>query len=173
MSLLGAAALVAVLAIYAAQKRRNGRWGEMLFGCHVASAILALGVLVGSRFAVASGAVFFAGVGIPAWLVRVVATRTTTALEVATHVLPIVVATPWLAEHGIPRGIGLVTWGGFLVLQLVSRATDPALNVNLAHGPSPELARLVRHPWAARALVVVGALLMLTLAELALARLLV
>lgn len=169
MRLVGALALLGILSAYAIEKRRSGKWGEMLFGCHVASALVAVGLVVESRWLVAGGAVFFAGVGIPAWIVRVVASRTTGWLEVAAHVVPMAAATPFVADVGVPRGAGLAAWVAFLALQALSRVTtDPTLNVNLAHGPSPELARFVRSPTWALACVAVASLAALSGAEHAL-----
>jgi hypothetical protein len=69
--------------------------------------------------------------------------------------------------------VALGAWVGFLGLQLISYwTTPPALNVNLAHGPSPELARFVRRPWPARALLAVTGLVMMLVAEEGLVRLL-
>jgi hypothetical protein len=76
-------------------------------------------------------------------------------------------------RSGVPSGAAVAAWGSFLVLQVISYwATPPALNVNLAHGPSPELARIVRRPWPARVVLAVTGLLTMLLVEEALARIL-
>jgi hypothetical protein len=168
-----AVGLLALLLAYGAEKRRSGLWSEMLFGCHVATAVLAIGLLARAPSWIGAALVFHLGVGIPSWIVYAAARKTTRPLEVLAHVLPSIAALPAMIRSGIPSGVALVAWVGFLVLQLISYwTTPPALNVNLAHGPSPELARFVRRPWPARALLAATALVMMLVVEEGLARLL-
>jgi hypothetical protein len=165
--------LVALLLAYGVEKRRSGLWSEMLFGCHVATALLAIGLIARVPLLVGAALVFHLGVGLPSWLVYVAARRTTRPLEVLAHVLPAVAALPAAMRSGVPSGAAVAAWGSFLVLQVISYwATPPALNVNLAHGPSPELARIVRRPWPARVVLAVTGLLTMLLVEEALARIL-
>lgn len=165
--------LLALLLAYGLEKRRSGLWSELLFGCHVATAVLVIGLLAQAPSLVGAALVFHLGVGIPSWLVYAAARRTTRPLEVLAHVLPSVAALPAMMRSGVPSGAALVAWASFLVLQVISYwATPPALNVNLAHGPSPELARFVRRPWPARALLAATALVMMLAAEEGLAHLL-
>jgi hypothetical protein len=165
--------LLAMLLVYGLEKRRNGQWGELLFGCHVATAVLSLGLLLGAPWLVGSALVFHVGIGIPSWVAYAVARGTTRPLEVLAHVLPCVAAVPAAMRWGIPSGAALAAWGSFLALQVLSYfATAPALNVNLAHGPSPELARFVPGAWASRLVLAVMGLFMLLGSEWALVHLL-
>jgi hypothetical protein len=165
--------LVALLLAYGVEKRRSGLWSEMLFGCHVATAILAIGLLARAPLLVGAALVFHLGIGLPSWIVYVAARKTTRPLEVLAHVLPSAAAVPATLRSGVPSGAAVVAWGGFLVLQVISYwFTPPALNVNLAHGPSPELARIVRRPWPARAVLATTGLLTMLLVEEALAHIL-
>lgn len=116
--------LMALLLAYGAEKRRSGLWSKMLFGCHVATAFLAIGLLARAPLLVGAALVFHLGIGLPSWFVYVAARRTTRSLD------------------------------------------------NLAHGPSAELARIVRRPWPARAVMATTGLLMLLLVEEALAHIL-
>lgn len=165
--------LVALLLAYGAEKRRTGLWSEMLFGCHVATAVLAVGLLARAPLLVGAALVFHLGIGLPSWLVYVAARKTTRPLEVLAHVLPSMAAVPAAIRSGIPSGAAMVAWVGFLFLQVISYWVTPAeLNVNLAHGPSPELARIVSRPWPARAVLATTGLLLMLLVEEALAHIL-
>jgi hypothetical protein len=165
--------LLALLLAYSAEKRRSGLWSEMLFGCHVATAILAMGLLVRAPSLIGAALVFHLGVGLPSWIIYAAARKTTRPLEVLAHVLPSVAAVPAAMRSGVPSGAALAAWAGFLGLQVLSYwITPPALNINLAHHPSPELARFVRRPWPARAIVAAMTLVTLLVAEEGLARLL-
>lgn len=165
--------LLALLGAYGLEKRRSGLWSEMLFGCHVATAVLALGLLARAPALIGAALVFHLGVGLPSWIVYVAARKATRPLEVLAHVLPAGAALPAMVRSGIPSGVALGAWAGFLILQVISYwTTPPALNVNLAHGPSPELARFVSRPWPARAVLAATALVLLLVAEEGLAHVL-
>lgn len=165
--------LLALLVAYGLEKRRSGLWSEMLFGCHVATAVLAIGLVARAPALIGGALVFHLGVGIPSWIVYVAARKTTRPLEVLAHILPPVAALPAVVRSGIPSGVALEAWAGFLVLQVISYwTTPPALNVNLAHGPSPELARFVSRPWPARAMLAATALFTMFVAEEGLAQVL-
>lgn len=141
----------------------------MLFGCHVAAALVAIGLLAGKGAVAAPGLVFYVGVGIPSWLIEAIARREAKPLSVGAHLFPPLAATPLVVRDGVWQGAGLSAWAGFLALQLISYwTTDPELNVNLAHRPSPELSRFVARPWPARLLLAATALATLCAAEAAL-----
>jgi hypothetical protein len=162
-------ALIAMLVAYAFDKSRTGKWGEMLFGCHVASACIAVGLLLDQRWLVAPGLVFFVGVGLPSWLIYAMNATDVTPLQITAHILPPVVALRFVLSKGVPTGSAGAAWGVFLLLQLVSYyATAPKLNVNLAHRPSPEIARVVTSPMLARLVVAGLSLVTLVAAELGL-----
>ncbi|KYF71690.1 hypothetical protein BE15_39385 [Sorangium cellulosum] len=163
VEVLCALPIFAILARYVQEKRGTGRMGEMLFACHVAALAVALGLLAGAGWLVGPAFVFSVGVGIPAWLIEVIATRKVTLLSSAAHLAPPAAAALHLARRGLPSGSALSAWGTFVALLVLSFvATDPALNVNLAHRPSREMAAFAPTPWAARLLmagVTLGALL--------------
>jgi hypothetical protein len=165
--------LIALLLAYGVEKHRSGKWGEMLFGCHVATALLAIGLLARTPWLIGAALVFHVGVGIPSWIVYAVGRGTTRTMEVLAHVLPSVAALPAAMRSGIPPGAALGAWAGFMGLSVVSYfATAPELNVNVVHRPSPELARFVRRPWAVRLILATTALFMLFAAEQVLAHVL-
>src|SRR4051794_38420173 len=111
-----ALAIAGVLATYAASKARSGRWGEMLFGCHVASALTVMGLLAGSDLLVGAGFVFYLGVGLPSWIIDCAAKRRVEPVSVVAHLLPTLAAGQHVARAGLPRGSSLLAWAMFVAL---------------------------------------------------------
>ena len=74
---LGVVVLLA-LALHAwSMQRADLTLAHMLWSCHVASLMLAIGLIAQSRLAVTAGLLFHLAIGLPAWLVEVVVTRGT------------------------------------------------------------------------------------------------
>jgi len=142
-------ALVAVLVWHALQKPPELR-AEMLWACHVANAILALGLFARSTPLVAGAFVYHAAVGLPSWLLDTIATRTTTFTSALAHLLPLVAGALTLRGVRWPRAAIGAAWASQIVLLVLSRAlTPPALNVNLAFAPWEPMAGLLPSLWAA------------------------
>src|SRR5205823_10181729 len=60
--------LLGLLAVYALQKSAAGRLPEMLWGCHLASLVVATSILLERPRGRAVGFLFYVAVGLPAWL---------------------------------------------------------------------------------------------------------
>src|SRR5581483_8610552 len=124
---------------------------EMIWVCHVASLVMAIGLLAG-RQALAAGLLLHLAWGAPAWALDALATRSTTLTSVLVHALPLGAGALAVAVRGWPAGVALPAWIFFFLWVPVSYvATDPALNVNLAHAPWPPLAAVLPGPassWA-------------------------
>lgn len=147
---LGVVVLLAI-ALHAATKAGDGKLWEMLWACHVATTLLGLGILAGSRRVVGIGFLFHLAIGCPAFLLDVIATQTTTPTSVLVHGLPLLAGGLVVARCGLPPRAPLVAWICYLALQLVSYGlTDPALNINLAHAAWEPMARVFPGVWAAR-----------------------
>lgn len=119
---------------------------EMVWGCHLATLVLALGLLANVERLTVIGLVFHVGVGAPAWVIEV-ATNGTTATSTAAHVLPLVAGTLALRGRTLPWAAGAWTLGFFVATQLAALPTDPSLNVNVMFrsyggGATPSLALL-------------------------------
>jgi len=132
--LLGGAILVS-LALHALHKG----WAllpEMLWSCYVASALLAVGILLRRPRLAAIGFLFEVALGLPAYLLEVAATRTTSPTSLLAHLAPLAAGVLELRRTGLPGRIVLPAWALYPLMIAVSRwATPPALNVNLAHAP--------------------------------------
>jgi hypothetical protein len=151
-------ALFAALALHALDKG----WAllpEMLWVCHVASAILAAGLLVRARWLVAIGFLLHVAVGLPSFLLDVAFGAVPTPTSWLVHLLAPGAGYFALRRSGLPPRTWLAAWAVFLGTFAVSvLATPPELNVNLVHAAWPPLTELLPSPWAVRALNAGGAL---------------
>jgi hypothetical protein len=126
---------------------------ELLWLCHVASALMAIGLLAGVHRLVAAGFLLHVGFGTVGWLLDLLATRETTPTSVLLHLLPLVIGTIEVRRNGWPRGMVLPAWLFFTSCVLLSRwVTEPSLNVNVSHAAWGPLAGLTGGIWAALAL---------------------
>lgn len=109
----------------------------MLWSSHVATMVLALGLIFGLRAAVAAGFLFHVAIAFWAWLVETIFTREIFWGSVALHILPIVFGAAYLRGTGpLGRGIVPLAWAIQVVMMPITRwTTKPDWNVNLAHAP--------------------------------------
>ncbi|MDI1482421.1 hypothetical protein [Polyangium sp. y55x31] len=142
--------LFVVLVLHAViEKMPHGLLPEMLYACHVATAVLAVGVLLRKPALVLFGFSFHIGAGLWGYLFDLCETRTTTWTSVLVHVSPLIVGALEVRRSGLPRW---APWASFVFLAsmvvLAYYATPPTLNVNLAHRPFPPVARYTPALWA-------------------------
>ncbi|MEZ4469245.1 MAG: hypothetical protein R3F60_00300 [bacterium] len=146
------------------QKIELGRPATMLWGCHVATLLLALGLGLRRRGLVEIATLYHVAAGLPGWLIDWIVVGETTISSVISHVL-----TPTLGLWALRGRIGPAGLAGALALHAallpVSAWLTPArLNVNQAFRVwGPARAWLPDHPAAAwgASLVVTGAALAL------------
>ena len=135
--------LLAALALHAWSMGRPNL-PHMLWSCHVASAVLAIGLLLNRFKLVAAGFLFHLAIGFPAWLVEVAVSRGTFGASAVTprvfatsillHSLPLFAGALYLRRRPIPAGSLALAWLFQVAMVPVSRwVTPPELNVNLAH----------------------------------------
>ena len=151
-----AALIIAALSWHAVTKWPD-HLAEMIWVCHVASLVLALGLFSGRQALVAAGLLLHLSWGAPAYLLDVLATRSTTVTSLLVHALPVLAGLWAVAARGWPRGTVLPSWIFFLLWVPISHvATDPALNINLAHAPWPPLAAVLPGLWSSWAFNAAG-----------------
>jgi hypothetical protein len=144
--------LLGALALHAALKGM-ALLQEMLWMCHVATALMALGLLTGWYRAVAVAFLLHTGFGTGTWVLDIVVTGVTTPSSVLVHVLPLVAGGLEVRRMGWPRGVVLPTWVFFCGWVIFCRwVTDPAFNVNISHKPWPFLADVAGGMWLSWAL---------------------
>jgi hypothetical protein len=134
---------------------------EMLWVCHVASAVLAVGLLVPLRRWVEAGLLLHIAVGAPSFLLDVAFGYKAPPTSWLVHVLPWVAGYVGLRQEGLRPRTWVYAWGLFLATFAVSLLTPPRLNVNLVHAAWGPLKQVLPSPWAVRGLNAGGALVCL------------
>lgn len=134
MSRAAGLALLALLAWHAADKPAELRW-EMLYCCHLASALVALGFLTRRPAWVGAFGLFHLAVGLPGWLLDVAVAGTTTVSSALLHLGTSAAGlrATWRGET--PRWAPLAAGGLVLVGFALGRLAPEALNVNVAWRP--------------------------------------
>ena len=150
-------------------------WQELLWSCYAGSAAVALGVLIRSNLLVSSGLVFFAGLGMPAWLLGRFVDSQLDPTSILIHALPIVAGVLYVSNMAsLPRASAA---GGWLLhalpLWAASLFADPALNINLAHTAWPPLARFMPQVWEFHAVILAASAITMALAAYAINQVLV
>lgn len=138
--------ILVTLALYAAS--RGPLVPEMLWSCHAATALVGLGLILGSRRLVAAGFLFHAALGFPGFLLLVAAKQWFSAASAWVHVLPLVAGGAYLRGRELPQVTVLHSWLILPVMLPISYWLTPAaLNVNLSHGPWEPAAAYFPGPW--------------------------
>lgn len=140
--------LTALLGWHTAEKLWSGLLPEMLWACHLATALVVLGLLsarprapgaarpdAGRSVAVAAG-LFHCGCGLPGWILETLLYGTTWS-SAGLHLITPLVGLTVARTYGIPRWFPLFSIGLWLVAQGLGRLVDPALNLNIAWRPYP------------------------------------
>lgn len=122
---------------------------EMLWACHVATTLLAVGILLRKKELILFGFSFHLGAGMWGYLFDLVAMRTTTWTSFLVHLLPLTIGYVEVRRYGLPRWAPWVSFG-FLIsmMTFAYHFTPPALNVNLAHRAWAPVERLTSALWA-------------------------
>jgi hypothetical protein len=121
---------------------------QLLWACHIASAVIAFGLAFEVPFMVAIGLVFHAGEGIPAYVIDLIANGETTLRSVLLHTIPIGSAAWALWGQPFPRNVLVPAWLLHPIAMVAAYLfADPALNVMLVHEPFGSSARLFRALW--------------------------
>jgi len=128
-------ALLVSLLLHAWSKGETYRW-EMLWGCHVATALMAAGFLAGSARAIAVGFLFHVALGFPMWIIECITKWWISPTSILVHTLPLAAGGFDVRRRGLSRHSALLAWSLYVALFPVSAwLAPPELNVNLAHAP--------------------------------------
>jgi hypothetical protein len=140
-------------------------WQELLWSCYAAALAVALGVFIRSNLLVSSGLVFFAALGMPAWLLGRLLDNQVDPTSILIHALPLLAGALYLSNvTALPRASAA---GGWLMHALPLWAAaifcNPAKNINLANATWPPLARFLPHVWEFHALILAASALTMVL----------
>lgn len=155
-----AAVIGAVLLAHALAKA-PGHLAEMMWLCHVGSALTAAGFLLGARRLLAAGVLLHVSWGVPGYLLDAWVAGGSTLTSALAHLLPVGLGLAALARLGWPAGVVWPAWVFYFAWVPLTRLATPArLNVNFAHAPWPPVARYFPDLWvfwAANGLAVLAA----------------
>lgn len=109
---------------------------QLLWACHVASALLAVGLVADRPRLVAIGFVFHVGLGIPVFLLDVIVMESSTVTSVLLHTLPLAAGAWALWGRPLPGGVLVRAWLLYPIAMVGAYLLgDPAHNVMLVHAP--------------------------------------
>ena len=122
---------------------------EIMWACYWASGALGIGMLTGSVSLVAGAVIFFAGLGLPAWIVSILIDRQTEATSVLIHVVPLLAGLYFVSRLAVlPRHSAALAWLLFgIPFGLSWHFCDPAAMINLSHWTRWPVPQVVPHPW--------------------------
>jgi hypothetical protein len=135
-----AGVLLGVLVLHAVLTKLPDKLPELLWCCHVATVVMAVGLATRNGGLVAAGLIFHVAVGVPSYMIDSFTRGTTTPTSVLVHLLPSVVGGYAVRRADIRPSTAALAWGMFAVLlPICYLATPAALNVNLSHASWAEL----------------------------------
>jgi hypothetical protein len=153
MKWLGLLAL-AFYAVHCAWHVRQGHPENVLWACHLAAAVVGVGLLGGWPTCVAVGVTWLA-VGVPLWLIDVATGGEFTPTSVLTHLGGLVVGLIGLWQLGMPAGVWWKALLGLAALQQLCRwVTLPEENVNVAFSVYPWMKAYFSSYWLYYAVMV-------------------
>ena len=162
---VGSVVLLALVCHFVVDKWPHA-WQEMLFACHVATALVGIGALLGRQTLIGAGYLFHVGFGGLGWMLDMASTGVIGVTSTLVHVMPLVGGF-WMCRHyQVSRRSIALAFAMCCVLLPVSYFATPAhLNVNLAHGPWPPLAFVVPWLWFHYAVTLASVFVMLLVAR--------
>lgn len=128
--------LLALLVLLTAQKAQAGMAAEMLWVCHVTSAMLAIGLIFDTPLLIATGFLYHIAVAIPTYLLHLATGGDSSVVSFMLHALT--PAFGWIAcrKQVLPPAAPWLALATYLGLMLVCRFVTPeSMNVNLAFKP--------------------------------------
>jgi len=120
-----------------------------MWACYWASGALAMGMLIGSESLVSGAVIFFAGLGLPAWIVSILIDGQTEATSVIIHVVPLLAGLYFVSRLAVlPKHSAVLAWLLFGIPFALSWVLcDPAAMINLSHWTRWPIPQVVPHPW--------------------------
>ena len=153
----------AAFLLHVALKAETRTLPEVLWGCNVTALLLVAGFALESPLAVGTAFLWRAALGDPGFLAGLWSGSPYPWTTAFVHVVPTVLAVPYLRRTGLPRQSPFVGMGLTLALVAAGRAfTPPEMNINFAHARIPQLAALFPAVWSYRvaaSLLVIGVML--------------
>jgi hypothetical protein len=122
---------------------------QIMWSCYWGAIAVASGLLLASERLVAWGTVFFAGLGVPAWILGQFLDFHLEVTSVLIHILPFLAGLLYLRRtSALPAHTFLGAWSLYLVPFLLSWSfTSPAEMINLSHWHRSAMPSLPFNVW--------------------------
>lgn len=143
MKRAGGLLLLSLLVLLTVQKAQAGMAPEMLWVCHITSAMLAIGLIFDTPLLIATGFLYHIAVAIPTYLLHLATGGDSSVVSFMLHALT--PAFGWIAcrKHKLPAAAPWLALGVYLGLMVLCRFVTPeSMNVNLAFHPWGPLSAL-------------------------------
>lgn len=122
---------------------------QVMWSCYWGAVAVASGILIASDRLVAWGTVFFAGLGLPAWLLGFIFSTRVEATSVLIHTLPLIAGLIYIRSlPALPAWSALGAWLLYVVPFTLSwDITSPGQMINLSHWSRSAMPFLPFQPW--------------------------
>ena len=140
---------------------------QIMWSCYWGAIAVASGMLIASERLVAWGTVFFAGLGVPAWILGQALDFRLEVTSVLIHTLPLVAGLLYLrSRSALPAHTFLGAWSLYVIPFLLSWSfTSPKEMINLSHWHRSAMPSLPFNVWQFYVLLMPLTLLTILLAD--------
>lgn len=122
---------------------------ELMWACYWASVSVAAGMLLKLDTLVAGGVVFFAGLGLPTWLLGTLIDSQIEITSVLLHIIPLAAGLVYIStKAALPRYSAVSAWLLYVVpFGLAWRYCKPNAMINLSHWARWPVPSVIHHIW--------------------------
>jgi hypothetical protein len=140
---------VLVLLVVDVFLKSPGNRQEILWACYWASAAVGIGMCFVSDMLVSAGVIFFAGLGIPGWLLGAIIDGRIETISVLFHVLPFAGGCYYVSTMtSLPKYSAALAWLLYgIPLSLAWEFCEPGLTINLSHWTRWPVPQVVPYLW--------------------------
>ena len=139
---------------------------EVMWACYWAAASVGVGMLIQSARLIAAGAIFLAGLGVPAWSVSVLMDGKVAITSILMHLIPLTLGLYVVSRVAeVPKHSATLAWLLFGVpFALAWQFCDPGAMINLSHWTRWPIPELMPNTWLFYVVVLAGSAGMIWLA---------
>jgi hypothetical protein len=122
---------------------------EVMWACYWASVSVTAGIFLNSDKLVSWGVVFFAGLGLPAWLLGILIYGQVEITSVLIHTIPLIAGLYYMSGMtALPKHSAVGAWLLYSApFVLAWRFCDPDAMINLSHWARSPLPSVLPHVW--------------------------
>jgi len=128
---------------------------EVMWACYWGSLVIMFGVYFQYDILVSCGVVFFAGLGLPAWLLGLLLGNPLEPTSILIHTIPLIAGGIYVSKmKSLPRYSTLGAWLLYVIpLAVAWEFCDPEKKINLSHWIWPPAKKVLPRTWEFQALL--------------------